>query len=415
MKPNKPAKLEFKGATQRNLFELGYSLQVVTPVFGGGVNINKSAPHQKKIDETTPLRGTAIRGQLRFWWRATHGCQLKSVAEMHAREKAIWGGMRDGSEEGSHVTVRVQGASALKRTPEAIYRLDERNRPQANDRDLAYGAFPIQPAQGAANPTPGALTRLEGTARLIVQGPKEFEAEVRDAVAAWIYLGGVGGRTRRGFGSLQCDDFKDAVGFLTVWEKKTGLTLRLVPSLVGVRFRKQDATLTPFDAQRKALGLLRRYRQEPNVGRNPGQERNRPGRSRWPEPDAIRLLTRQHFRNHAPVQMSRKFPRAAFGAPVIFHFKDAGDPRDATLRPKNSERMASPLIVRALRVGPQFAPAAIRLVVPGALEESFVLLQGKDSHDVSVQLSSATETRVTQLQSTDVLSEFLEYFAGNRT
>lgn len=36
----------------------------VSPVFGGGAE-------PKKVDERSPVRASSIRGQLRFWWRAT--------------------------------------------------------------------------------------------------------------------------------------------------------------------------------------------------------------------------------------------------------------------------------------------------------------------------------------------------------
>jgi CRISPR-associated protein Cmr1 len=50
------------------------------------------------------------------------------------------------------------------------------------------------------------------------------------------------------------------------------------------------------------------------------------------------------------------YPRAEFGLPIIFHFKDANDPPDTQLYPVfpgpgkiKADRMASPLILRAIR------------------------------------------------------------------
>jgi CRISPR-associated protein Cmr1 len=45
-----------------------------------------------------------------------------------------------------------------------------------------------------------------------------------------------------------------------------------------------------------------------------------------------------------------KFPRGQFGLPIIFHFKDKGDPPDTTLKPalEGTDRRASPLLIRPL-------------------------------------------------------------------
>ena len=37
------------------------------------------------------------------------------------------------------------------------------------------------------------------------------------------------------------------------------------------------------EAHKVAVDALRKFRQGPGLGRNPGQQSNRPGRSRWPE------------------------------------------------------------------------------------------------------------------------------------
>ena len=61
-----------------------YRISLVTPLFGGGVE--PGTP-----DETLPIRGTAIRGQLQFWWRATRGAGIATAKELSARHAEIWG------------------------------------------------------------------------------------------------------------------------------------------------------------------------------------------------------------------------------------------------------------------------------------------------------------------------------------
>src|SRR5579862_2869390 len=56
-----------------------YVIKVVTPLFGGGVDPGENDPH-------TLIRGTAIRGHLRFWWRATRGARFKDAGELAEEE-----------------------------------------------------------------------------------------------------------------------------------------------------------------------------------------------------------------------------------------------------------------------------------------------------------------------------------------
>ena len=58
--------------------------KVITPLFGGGAVAGE-------CDEITIVRGTEVRGQLRFWWRACYGGRYDTVKEMKKDEDRIWG------------------------------------------------------------------------------------------------------------------------------------------------------------------------------------------------------------------------------------------------------------------------------------------------------------------------------------
>jgi CRISPR-associated protein Cmr1 len=101
---------------------------------------------------------------------------------------------------------------------------------------------------------------------------------------------------------------------------------------------------------------MQTFRQGPSVGRNPGSSPNRPGRSRWPEPESIRQATSSRSAQHSrmPAIPNDAFPRAELGLPIVFHFKDQGygDPKDTELYPvvngQEKTRMTSPLILRPM-------------------------------------------------------------------
>ena len=48
------------------------SYKVITPLFGGGVTPNEKDP-------VTTVRGSSVRGHLRFWWRATRGGEFVGI------------------------------------------------------------------------------------------------------------------------------------------------------------------------------------------------------------------------------------------------------------------------------------------------------------------------------------------------
>src|SRR6266700_2315149 len=58
--------------------------QLITPLFGGGAT-------PAEADPVTVVRGSEIRGHLRFWWRACRGGQFNNVAAMKEAEDALWG------------------------------------------------------------------------------------------------------------------------------------------------------------------------------------------------------------------------------------------------------------------------------------------------------------------------------------
>src|SRR5712692_4001031 len=69
--------------------------KLITPLFGGGVEPGVN-------DDVTPISGKAIRGQLRFWWRATRGSG--TLDAMKRREDAIWGS----TERPSQISIRIE-------------------------------------------------------------------------------------------------------------------------------------------------------------------------------------------------------------------------------------------------------------------------------------------------------------------
>lgn len=358
------------------------ALQTITPVLGGGVRT-------RHVDGNDPIRASAIRGHLRFWWRALYAPTFESAAALYERESTLWGGVSGHTVRRSEVELRVVGTKAVGRPMDGDI---------AHNAPDAYALWParreatknVPPAQRWA---PGLRFKLTLTA----PADDTTQEQLRRTVQAWILFGGYGGRTRRGCGSLTVT--ADAAQWLP-----SALSLAALQALLGadaldgkrapvandvpVLAGAELWTLAPAPhgtaehAWHRALAWLRDFRQKYDPSPAGGSVEyarehgsrvagggHRPGRSRWPEADKLRAQhpagpwTHKRRYNTEPV-----WPRAGFGLPIVSRFIDEADRRQFELiwkRPgdtKPYERLASPLILKPVALaGGGFAPLALWL------------------------------------------------------
>jgi len=326
------------------------SYEFITPVFGGGVRIDGA---RKRHDPVTPVRAPSLRGQLRFWWRAVNPRGCATVVELHEAETRVFGAASASPKDALDVAVIEQPKSYRElgvMVPKDKFKVLE------GMDAIAYGAFPLRDPDAVQH---GVLHVHQGTWKVALRYGEAVAEDVEAALWAWAHFGGLGGRTRRGFGAVRQVSPKlptIAEGWAR-WVVKAGRptevpwpTLRADAATWMATSSRGHAT--GLDAQKQLLGELRKLRQGP-IGRNPksANDPRRPGRSYWPEADAIRAVTDKRDPGHAQrVTQANAFPRGAFGMPIVFHFKDRGDPKDTQLLPvaggETLGRLSSPLILR---------------------------------------------------------------------
>lgn len=352
--------------------------EFITPVFGGGVRIEGARKHS---DPVTPVRVPSIRGQLRFWWRAVNPRRCATVGELAKAEAEVFGAATGQKADVLDIAV-VTHRRDLSVRPFPVFKVEinqkalrEKNQTRYDqnviDEDLAYAAFPLRDDRklhelNGLAPEPGVLHEIKGTWSLRFTFAAGIASDVEAALWAWAHFGGLGGRTRRGFGAIQ--QSSSSPPLLTVeegWAKWVAIEGR--PTAVDwptLQANRQASTATDpstrsgLDAQKLLLKRLKLLRQGP-LGRKPGTNLKFPKRSYWPEPDAIRRLTGETASEHAtPNTRDDAFPRSAFGMPIVFHFKDTEsfrppndkDPADTQLQPmlgaKVLGRLASSLVLR---------------------------------------------------------------------
>jgi len=364
-----------------------YEIELITPMFGGGVE-------PRINDPSFPIRPTAIRGQLRFWWRATRGRQFVDPMALWLREEEIFGTARFPSPVRVNVTLdpktppEFADAGKVDRAKYALFALQPDDRLLREGLKFSVTVMSWLSVQQLARQR-RALNEQLAKAK---QPPLPTEVEditddLRDAVWAWVNFGGLGGRTRRGCGSLWCEELAPkSIAEIDQWFQAAQQRFGRLPASaqwprLGERLFYRTEAEPPVSTWLNLITLFRDFRQG-KVGRNQPRQGGRPGRSHFPEPETIRETIRHQGRRggtHPPLESvpADAFPRAEFGLPIVFHFQ-RDEVVETVLYPRRGkeqlERMASPLVLKPLCLADGTAvPAIIPLDVPWFTEVDLTL------------------------------------------
>lgn len=175
------------------------TLQIVVPMFLGDAN-----------QEPTSMRAPSIKGALRFWWRALNWDRHLSQAKgdkslalrlLHNQEAVIFGISADDQEN------HGQGIFLLSVSKQPSFQPTEDKWP-GNDKRSSYLAYGLLKTNDAPH-RKAILERIDGSPNLfdvtLLFKPKtnvQVVEQVRQALYIWGLVGGLGGRARRGFGSV---------------------------------------------------------------------------------------------------------------------------------------------------------------------------------------------------------------------
>ncbi|MGZ8870538.1 MAG: type III-B CRISPR module RAMP protein Cmr1 [Pyrinomonadaceae bacterium] len=423
--------------------------ELITPLFGGGVQPGVN-------DVLTPITGKAVRGHLRFWWRATRGGQFQGTLEgMKRAEENIWGGAstKDSSSP-SRVKLTVELLSHGK--PETPFK--DKGKPTDRWKILSYAAFPL----GERDDLPSVRTSSESdrlSFNLVISFPDEIRQEVAAALWAWETFGGIGGRTRRGFGAFHLVDLSEngssqSLGRPSVsnavrsWVeakmKEFGVTgswhndvphLSSKPTTTWLKVTQakppekqgrdrhrgsaeKKEPLTPIEVWEFLIGKLKEFRQarfdKKAFREGRGKIKNEYGISRWPEANEIRRRL-GISRNIVDPTTPSKFPRAHFGLPINFHLPHDDDEPNVILQRRQEKltRRASPLILRPITCLDGKSVGLALLLEPTLLPSGELRLEGEPTTDPIVPIDSTQLTLLEAMQiepmnrQTNVLQAFL--------
>lgn len=423
--PPRLAELTKDQAPQDAIAWQTYDIELVTPMYGGGVAAGE-------VDKDYPIRPTAIRGQLRFWWRflAKHKYGM-TPEQIRDEEALLWGGFyveKEGKDRGkkkpkaSKIMVRVE--QPKQRLIEAWAHYDYNHKEKKykslpTPRPWANAPYALFPAQGKAPDKIGAenpadllkATQWRLSIRLIPQGIEEELAEeqtrrINETLRWWATFGGVGARTRRGLGAVRIQD-----------EKLPAISPQEVQQVAGCQFALMPQKFdSASDAWQKAISRFKAFRMgEGYSAANQALFK----KARTAEKHlAESVLTGQRSKS---VHQSQ-FPRARFGLPILFQFGKGDNTQSVALiavtpdktaeEPANKalDRMSSPLILRPYfeQASGKWRAAALLLPCPLTPEDSLLVTESINTKETPPPLEGITSG----LGPVDLPSEFLKFFAG---
>ncbi len=174
--------------------EKEYRIEVVTPMFLGGAD-----------GASAELRTQSIKGMLRFWWRALH--PGLSGEELFEKEGKIFGSTEGDKHQKAAFSFYIDEEKSSIKTKKKLdggktFKIKHRNITAGIYHYLSVGLFDLKKRMYIREHiTPGSVFMLK-----FIFENETIKNEVEDALKALITFGGLGAKSRNGFGSLYSKD-----------------------------------------------------------------------------------------------------------------------------------------------------------------------------------------------------------------
>lgn len=230
----------FNISRYKNIEELSYQCEVITPMFVSGAD--------QRVAE---LREPTIKGLLRFWWRAT--VEFESLGEMKKNEESLFGS----TDSKSMINLKLLNKKINLET-KLPRGLEYKARGKSADimDYIAYGQKMKIEGQKVVRRyiAPGSTFTIRLTF------PSNNRNEIQNALFAFSMFGGIGSKSRNGFGCFKILDERigiekkildhDINEFIRInrkrWEYKTESYDNWVKplSIIGLKYRNAKRGLS---------------------------------------------------------------------------------------------------------------------------------------------------------------------------
>ncbi|MCX8207737.1 MAG: type III-B CRISPR module RAMP protein Cmr1 [Methanothrix sp.] len=348
---------------------------IVTPLFMGGAD--------PKVPE---LRVPGIKGAIRFWWRALAWSWYRGdLGRIRDLEGQIFGSTKDGQ---SRVIMDLSGVDAKLEKENIFEKLKDQEERCQGLMYLGYG--PIDKGKLTRNylkqPVDATLRiriRPKGNDKKDPEAPdgSEITDQISKALIAMGYFGGLGSRSRRGFGSFNLTELNvDGRNEFVCPENKDQLGEEIEKFLKGLNRYNGLPEYTAFSPKTEiyifknmntdSLALLGDVGWTMRVYRlGSGNKHSRKFRE-----DTI--LAKRSLKSKVDEHPRRLF----FGLPHNYHFKDLK--KNLEIIGENHDRRASPLLIHVQKLGTEYAAVAAlmpaRFLPPG---EKILMRPGEEKNE----------------------------------
>lgn len=346
------------------------TFRIVTPMFLAGAE-----------QSTAELRAASIKGALRFWWRALQWNHYQNVAKLHEKEAELFGSSESGQ---SKVRIRIVKGTNRKPMPVGnILRRDgsgylqpggsgtEGNEVGEGARYLSYG---VMEAFSGKNTTAGKLTRScfpcpieDFQVEFCVKEQTSVET-VQQAIIAVGTFGGLGSKSRKGYGSmnliqLQRDTenipLEHPKEFIDSIVRSTMIKSLGLPEWTAFSQQSQFVILNGHEKE-SPLELLNRVGRDQVFYRSWGKNGKVFGQNaeqRFSEDHVLMddVINKGNAPKAHPV-------RVGFGLPHNYFFSSTKQKGD--VEPKKHGRRASPLFLHIHQPTKSAVPQAILVLLP---------------------------------------------------
>ncbi len=205
------------------MHKLTATFRIVTPMFISGADQSKAE-----------LRAPSIKGALRFWWRALNWAKIRgtcdsdepALAKLKEREDSLFGDADKHGQSTLLISISSRKPFRAQHPPFLHTDMKPRNNPNsmAGARYLGYGLitpFSSRNTGKEAGQLERACINPDQTFSVLLSTRQCLDDSILDGLKILGLLGGIGSRSRRGFGSLLLETIEeeDKQGKTkTIWE-----------------------------------------------------------------------------------------------------------------------------------------------------------------------------------------------------
>lgn len=193
--------------------------RIVTPMFCGDA------------EQEPELRLPSFKGALRFWWRALQWGRVRDVEELRQKEADQFGSSESGQ---SSITMTISHPTAT--------RFEEAAKWEANEWQN-YTGYGLKDAKRK-----GLISNVEFTVCLLAKSKGAFTSDLLDSLRLLGLVGGLGSRSRNGWGSITLLKLEGSAGWKAP-RASAELKLEIQSLITSASSAREDPPFTALTAQ----------------------------------------------------------------------------------------------------------------------------------------------------------------------